>query len=93
MAITSTAKDDITKPTSGRISKETQREVDRLLVKELRENLEHHVSELISLRSAISLRIPSERDFVISAFSDALFNSRSLLEKAQRIEDRLKRSR
>ena len=88
-----TAKDDITKPTSGRISRETQREVDRLLVKELRENLEHHVSELISLRSAISLKIPTERDFIVSAFSDALYNSRSLLEKAQRIEDRLKRSK
>lgn len=93
MAITSTAKDDITKPTSGRISSETKREVDRLLVKELRENLEHHVGEMISLRSVISLHFPSERDFIISAFSDALFNSRSLLDKAQRIEDRLKRSR
>jgi hypothetical protein len=93
VAITSTAKDDITKPTSGRISSETKREVDRLLVRELRENLEHHVGEMISLRSAISLKIPMERDFIISAFSDALFNSRSLLEKAQRIEDRLKRSR
>ena len=88
-----TAKDDITKPTSGRISSETKREVDRLLVKELRENLEHHISELISLRSAISLKIPMERDFIISAFSDALFNSRSLLDKAVRIEDRLKRSK
>ena len=88
-----TAKDDITKPTSGRISSETKREVDRLLVKELRENLEHHIGELISLRSAISLKIPTERDFIISAFSDALYNSHSLLEKAQRIEDRLKRSR
>ena len=93
MAITSTAKDDITKPTSGRISSETRREVDRLLVRELREEAEHHVSELISLRSAISLRIPSERDFIISAFSDALYNSRQLLDKAVRIEDRLKRSR
>ena len=88
-----TAKDDITKPTSGRISSETKREVDRLLVKELRENLEHHISELISLRSAISLKIPTERDFIISAFSDALYNSRQLLDKAVRIEDRLKRSR
>ena len=88
-----TAKDDITKPTSGRISSQTKREVDRLLVKELRENLERHISELISLRSTISLKIPTERDFIISAFSDALYNSRSLLEKAQRIEDRLKRSR
>ena len=88
-----TAKDDIIKPTSGRISSETKREVDRLLVKELRENLEHHIGELISLRSEISLKIPTERDFIISAFSDALFNSRSLLEKAQRIEDRLKRSK
>ena len=78
---------------AAKLSKETQREVDRLLVKELRENLEHHIGELISLRSAISLRIPTERDFIISAFSDALFNSRQLLEKAQRIEDRLKRSK
>lgn len=93
MAITSTTKDDITKPTSGRISSETKREVDRLLVRELREEAEHHVSELISLRSEISLHLPKERDFIISAFSDALYNSRSLLEKAQRIEDRLKRSK
>ena len=78
---------------AAKLSKETQREVDRLLVQELRENLEYHVSEMISLRSEISLHFPKERDFIISAFSDALFNSRSLTEKAQRIEDRLKRSK
>ena len=75
------------------ISKETRHEVDLLLVRDLREEAEKNVSEIISLRSEISLHFPKERDFIISAFSDALYNSRSLLEKAQRIEDRLKRSK
>ena len=78
---------------AAKLSKETQREVDLLLVRDLREEAKRNVSEIISLRSTISLKIPTERDFIISAFSDALYNSHSLLEKAQRIEDRLKRSR
>lgn len=75
------------------ISKETQREVDRLLMRELREECEHQASELISLRSEISLRIPKERDFIISAFTNAIFNSRAILEKAGRIEERMRRGK
>ncbi len=73
------------------VSEDTKKEVDKLLRKELRMCTESLVSEVISVRSSLCLLFPNNRDKIVTAFSDLLFNVRDLNEKIKRYEERGKR--
>lgn len=70
------------------LSSETKREVDKVLLKEIRLNSESLLSEVISIRSELCLVFPNGRDKIITAFSDLLFSARDLNEKIKRYERR-----
>lgn len=70
------------------VNEETKKEVDKVLRKELRVCAESLVSEVISVRSSLCLTFPNDREKIVDAFSELLFNARDLNEKAGRMERR-----
>ncbi len=73
------------------LSADTNREIDWLFIKELHKDSDSLVSEVISVRSMLCLLFPNDRDKIITAFSDLLYSTRDLNEKAKRLDDRGKR--
>lgn len=71
------------------VTQETKREIDKLLVKEIRVNSDSLLSEVVSIRSALCLALPDGRDKIVTAFSDLLYNARDLNEKIKRYERRV----
>ncbi len=70
------------------LSSETKREVDKVLLKEIRINSDSLLTEAISVRSELCLTFPNDRDKIITAFSDLIFSARDLNEKIKRYERR-----
>lgn len=70
------------------LSNETKREVDKVLLREIRINSDALLTEAISIRSELCLTFPNDRDKIITAFSDLLFSTRDLNEKIKRYEKR-----
>lgn len=70
------------------VNEETKKEVDKVLRKELRMCAESLVSEVISVRSSLCLLFPNDREKIVEAFSELLFDVRTLKDKAERVERR-----
>ncbi len=73
------------------LSADTNREIDWLFVKELHKDSDSLVSEVISVRSMLCLLFPNDREKIVTAFSDLLFSTKDLNEKAKRLDNRGKR--
>ncbi len=71
------------------LSNDTKREVNKVMFKEIQINSESIISEILSIRSELCLCFPNDRDKIITAFSDLLFNARELGEKINRYERRV----
>lgn len=77
--------------TEMRISPIARREVDRLLVREIRINSDSLVSEVISLRSSLCHDFPNDREKIETAFSDLLKKVEEQNERIKRYEERKSR--
>lgn len=77
--------------TEMRISPIARREVDRLLIREIRVNSDSLVSEIISLRSTLCHDFPNDRGKIETAFSDLLNKAEEQSERIKRYEDRRSR--
>lgn len=71
------------------VTQETKREIDKLLVREIRVNSDSLLSEVVSIRSALCLAMPDRRKEIVEAFSSLLYSARDLNEKIKRYERRV----
>lgn len=71
------------------VTQETKREIDKLLVREIRVNSDSLLSEVVSIRSALCLAMPDRRNEIVEVFSSLLYSTRDLNEKIKRYERRV----
>lgn len=71
----------------------TQKEVTLVFAKEVTEKAMALSRELLALRTDLCVTLPEARAAIVAAFSDPIYNSREIADKAERLEGMIRRGR